>query len=71
MALAGQAKAEYMREYHRRRKAGAAKVHAATRSFCDEPGGPDRLLVGDVQDATICEACIGLAVARIAEARGQ
>jgi hypothetical protein len=39
-------------------------------SFCDEPGSPDRLLVGD-QGIIICEACITLAVARIAEAQGR
>ena len=31
-------------------------------SFCDEPGSPDRLLVGD-EDTIICEACVTLAVA--------
>ena len=51
----------------RRRNAGTAK---ASCSFCGEPGSRDRLLVGD-QDAIICEDCITLAVARIAEARGR
>jgi hypothetical protein len=39
-------------------------------SFCDEPGSNERLLVGD-GCAIICEACITMAVARIAEARGR
>jgi ClpX C4-type zinc finger len=56
-----------MRDYMRRRRNGQ---RVATCSFCDEPGSSDRLLVGD-QDATICEECITLAVARIAEARGR
>jgi hypothetical protein len=38
--------------------------------FCDESGSADRLLVG-YEDTIICEACITLAVARIAEARGR
>ena len=66
MALAGRAKADYQREYMRRRRNGPAKP--ATCSFCDEPGSTDRLLVGDA-DTIICEACVTLAVARIAEAR--
>jgi hypothetical protein len=71
MALTGQAKAEYMRDYHRRKRSGSqARPRVVTCSFCDEPGSPDRLLVGD-EDCTICEACITLAVARIAEARGR
>ncbi len=41
-----------------------------TCSFCGEPGSTDRLLVGD-EDAIICEDCIALAVARIAEARAR
>jgi hypothetical protein len=69
MALTGQAKIDYMREY-RRRNAGAAKPSVPRCSFCDELGTPDRLLVGD-QDCIICEDCITLAVARIAEARGR
>jgi hypothetical protein len=39
-----------------------------TCSFCGESGSADRLLVGD-RTAAICEECITLAVARIAEAR--
>jgi hypothetical protein len=66
MPLAGQAKAEYMREYRRR----ATKPSAPSCSFCDEPGSSERLLVGDRGGCLICEACITLAVARIAEARG-
>jgi ClpX C4-type zinc finger len=70
MALSGAAKAEYQRDYMRRkRNAGQAKPSAATCSFCGEPGSPDRLLVAD-QDAIICEDCITLA-SRIAEARGR
>ena len=61
MALTGQAKADYQREYMRRRRNGAAKPSAVVCSFCDEPGSPDRLLVGD-QDTIICEACVSLAV---------
>jgi hypothetical protein len=38
-------------------------------ALATHPGSPDRLLVGD-EDIIICEACITLAVARIAEARG-
>ena len=68
MPLTGAAKAQYMREYHRRRNAGTSGVPRC--GFCDEPGSHDRLLVGD-QDAIICEECITLAVARVAEARGQ
>jgi formylmethanofuran dehydrogenase subunit E len=67
MPLTGAAKAQYMRDYHRRR---TAKPGTAKCSFCHEPGNADRLLVGD-QDAIICEECITLAVARIAEARGR
>jgi len=67
MALTGQAKADYMRQYHRR---AAAKPNVPTCSFCGEPGSSDRLLVGG-EDCTICEECITLAVARIAEARGR
>jgi hypothetical protein len=65
MALAGKAKAEYML-----RRRNAAKPSVATCSFCAEPGCADRLLVGD-NDCIICEECVGLAVARIAEARGR
>jgi hypothetical protein len=68
MPLTGQAKAEYMRDYHRRRN--AAKPSIVTCNFWAEAGSDDRLLVGD-QDAIICEDCITLAVARIAEARGR
>jgi hypothetical protein len=68
MALVGRAKAEYQREYMRRKRNGS--LAKPTCSFCDEPGSSDRLLVGD-QDCTICETCITLAVARIAEARGR
>jgi hypothetical protein len=70
MPLTGQAKSDYMREYHRRRNAGQAKPSVASCDFCGKAGSPDRLLVGD-QDAIICEDCITLAVARIAEARGR
>ena len=70
MALAGKAKAEYMREYMRRKRNGSqTKPSVATCSFCGEAGSQDRLLVGD-QDCIICEECITLAGARIAEARG-
>ena len=70
MALIGQAKAEYQREYMRRRRStGAARAPVC--SFCGEAGSSERLLVGDAEDCTICEACITLAVARIAEARGR
>ena len=67
MALTGAAKAAYQREYHARRQ---SKTRVVTCSFCDEPGSADRLLVGD-GDAIICEDCITLAVARIAEARSR
>jgi hypothetical protein len=71
MALNGQAKAEYQREYMRRKRNGSqAKPSVPRCSFCDQPGSPDRLLVGD-EAAIICEDCITLAVARIAEARGR
>jgi formylmethanofuran dehydrogenase subunit E len=71
MALSGAAKAEYQRDYMRRRRnAGTTRPDAVTCSFCGEHGSADRLLVGD-QDAIICEECITLAVARIAEARGR
>ncbi len=68
MALTGNAKAEYQREYMRRTR--STRPRSATCSFCGEAGGRDRLLVGDA-DAIICEACIALAVARIAKARGR
>jgi hypothetical protein len=68
MALSGQAKAEYQREYmSRRRRAEASQPRC---NFCGELGGNDRLLVGD-QDCVICEQCITLAVARIADVRGR
>jgi hypothetical protein len=71
MALSGPAKSEYQREYMRRKRNGSqAKPSVVTCSFCDEPGSSDRLLVGDDENCTICEECITLAVARIAEARG-
>jgi ClpX C4-type zinc finger len=71
MALSGTAKAEYQRDYMRRKRNGSlAKPSVPTCSFCGEAGSQDRLLVGD-QDCIICEACITLAVARIAEARGR
>jgi hypothetical protein len=67
MALSGQAKAEYQREYMRRRRAEAPRPSC---SFCGEAGSSERLLVGD-QDCVICEECIALATARIAEVRGR
>jgi hypothetical protein len=67
MALSGQAKAEYQREYMRRRRGEAPQPSC---SFCGEPGSSERLLVGD-QDCVICEECIALATARIAEVRGR
>jgi ClpX C4-type zinc finger protein len=71
MALSGTAKAEYQREYMRRKRNGSqARPSEPTCSFCGEAGSGDRLLVGD-QDCIICEDCITLAVARIAEARGR
>jgi hypothetical protein len=71
MALTGEAKGEYQRDYMRRRcNATAAKPRVTVGSFCDEPGSPDRLLVGDA-DCAICEECIGPAVTRIAAARGR
>ena len=69
MALTGQAKADYQREYMRRRRHDWAANPMC--SFCDEPGSPDRLLVGDNEDCTICEACVTLAVAGIAKVRGR
>jgi hypothetical protein len=69
MALAGQAKADYQREYMRRKRTGSAKTaKPPTCSFCGEAGNSERLLVGDA-DCCICESCVALAVARIAEAR--
>jgi hypothetical protein len=67
MPLTGAAKAAYQREYRLR----AAKPRVATCSFCGEAGNHDRLLVGDQGGCVFCEACITLAVARIAEARGR
>jgi ribosomal protein L37AE/L43A len=64
--LTGQAKAEYQREYMRRKRNGSAAKPSC--SFCDEPGSAERLLVGD-SDCVICEQCIALATARVAEAR--
>jgi hypothetical protein len=66
MALSGQAKAEYQRTYMRRRRGAEASQRGC--NFCCEPGSNDRLLVGD-QDCVICEQCVALATARIAEAR--
>jgi len=40
-------------------------------SFCGEPGSSERLVVGDNDPTVICEECITLAVATIAEARGR
>jgi hypothetical protein len=68
MALSGQAKAEYQRDYMRRRRRTEAWQPGC--SFCGEPGSNERLLVGD-QDCVICEECIALATARIAEVRGR
>ena len=71
MALTGQAKAEYQRQYMRRIRNGSAKAtKRPTCSFCAEAGSLERLLVGD-QTCAICEECVTLAVARIAEARGR
>jgi hypothetical protein len=47
------------------------RKRVAVCSFCDEPGSHDRLLVGGMSCAIICEDCITLAVARIAETRGR
>jgi ClpX C4-type zinc finger len=69
MVLSGKAKGEYQREYMRRKR-NAAKPSVPTCSFCGEAGSSGRLLVGD-EDCAICEECITLAVARIAEARGR
>jgi dissimilatory sulfite reductase (desulfoviridin) alpha/beta subunit len=69
MALVGRAKGEYQREYMRRKR-NAAKPCVATCSFCGEAGHSGRLLVDD-EYCVICEECITLAVARIAEARGR
>jgi membrane glycosyltransferase len=70
MALSGTAKAEYQRDYMRRKRNGSQAKPGVSCSFCGEAGSQDRLLVGD-QDCIICEDCITLAVARIAEARGR
>jgi ClpX C4-type zinc finger len=71
MALTGQSKADYQREYMRRKRhAVSRRDRVATCSFCGEAGSSDRLLVGDA-DAIICEECITVAVAKIAEARGR
>jgi hypothetical protein len=69
MPLTGQAKVDYQRHYMRRKRNGS-QAKPSVCSFCDETGSNDRLLVGD-GCAIICEACITLAVARIAEARGR
>jgi len=69
MALSGQAKTDYQRMYVQLRRNGSAKAaKPVTCSFCGEAGTADRLLVGD-RTAAICEECITLAVARIADAR--
>ena len=67
MALAGQAKAEYQRDYMRRKRSRRAANPKC--SFCGEAWSSDRLLVGD-EDAIICEQCITFAVAVIAKVRG-
>ena len=69
MALTGYAKAEYQRDYMRRKRNGS-QANVLTCGFCGEAGSDDGLLVGD-EDCIICEECITLAVARIAEARGR
>jgi hypothetical protein len=66
MALSGTAKADYQREYMRRKR--YARASQPVCSFCGEHGTAERLLVGDA-DAVICEQCVALAVVRIAEAR--
>ena len=69
MALNGQAKTDYQRMYMQLKRNGALKsAKPVTCSFCGEAGSADRLLVGD-RTAAICEECITLAVARIAEVR--
>jgi hypothetical protein len=69
MALSGQAKTDYQRMYMHLKRSGAPKpAEPAMCSFCGEAGNSDRLLVGD-QNCFICEQCITLAVARIAEVR--
>ena len=69
MALSGQAKTDYQRMYMQLKRNGAPNAaKPATCSFCGEAGSSDRLLVGDL-NCFICEECITLAVARIAEAR--
>jgi hypothetical protein len=71
MALSGRAKISYQRDYMRRKRNNAPATPSVPEcSFCGEPGSSDRLLVGD-ENAIICEACITLADARIAEARGR
>jgi hypothetical protein len=67
MALSGQAKAEYQRTYMRRRRIAEASQPRC--NFCGETGSHERLLVGDQDNCVICEECIALATARIAEAR--
>jgi hypothetical protein len=68
MALSGQAKADYQREFMRRKR--NRRAANPTCSFCGEAWSSDRLLVGD-EDAIICEQCITLAGAVIAKARGR
>jgi hypothetical protein len=63
MASSGQAKAEYQREYMSRRRRAEASPPSC------RPGTSERLLVGDRDNCVICEGCIALATARIAEAR--
>jgi ribosomal protein L37AE/L43A len=71
MALSGRAKTDYQRMYMQLKRNGEAKpAKPVTCSFCGEASSSDRLLVGD-QTCAICEHCITLAVARIAEARRQ
>ena len=73
MALSGAAKIQYQRDYMRRRRNGTARPGAvACCDFCGEDQSSDRILISDYDGAVmICETCINLAVARIAEARGR
>jgi hypothetical protein len=69
MPLTGAAKAQYMRDYHRRRSTAKASVVPSC-DFCGEDGGADRILISDYHHAVmICEQCIALAAATIARAR--
>jgi hypothetical protein len=66
LALTGEAKTRYMRDYMRRRR--SPRVQAC--DFCGEDAAPDRMLIHDCDSTVfICEHCIALAAATVAERR--